>query len=43
MRKDAKYNMNIEPRLPNWFWFNCVIKLMSAFMAGKTGTNTYFN
>ena len=28
MKKDAKYNMNIEPRLPYCFWFKCLIKLL---------------
>lgn len=43
MKKNEKYNMNIEPKLPNWFWFHCVIKLMSHFMSGKLGTKTKIN
>ena len=41
-KKDQKYNMNIDPSVPNWFW-HTFEKTVAWFITGPFGTKSKFN
>ena len=41
-KKDQKYNMNIDPSVPNWFW-HTFEKTVAWFITGPLGTKSKFN